>query len=48
MAAYSYFRGRAHALISELEVASTHLLALLSASVKASPAGVQTESMEIS
>ena len=48
MAAYSYFRGRAHALISELEVASTHLLALLSTSVKASPAGVQTESMELS
>jgi biopolymer transport protein ExbB len=48
MAAYSYFRGRAHALISELEVASTHLLALLSTSVQASPAKVQTESMEIS
>ena len=48
MAAYSYFRGRAHALISELEIASTHLLALLSTSVKASPAGVQTESMELS
>ena len=30
MAAYSYFRGRAHALISELEAASTQLLALLS------------------
>jgi len=32
MAAYSYFRGRVQGLISELEVASTHLLALLSTS----------------
>jgi biopolymer transport protein ExbB len=32
MAAYSFFRGRTQAMISELEVASTHLLALLSAS----------------
>lgn len=32
MAAYSYFRGRVQSLISELEVASTHLLALLSTS----------------
>jgi biopolymer transport protein ExbB len=48
MAAYSYFRGRVHALISELEVASTHLLALLSASVKGSPAAIPTESAEAS
>ena len=48
MAAYSYFRGRVHALISELEAASTQLLALLSTSVKTSPAGVQTESVEVS
>lgn len=32
MAAYSYFRGRTQAMISELEVATAHLLALLSAS----------------
>ncbi len=39
MAAYSYFRGRVHALISELEAASTQLLALLStASRPAQPA----------
>lgn len=31
MAAYSYFRGRSQAMISELEVASTHLLAQLGA-----------------
>lgn len=31
MAAYSFFRGRSQAMISELEIASTHLLALLSA-----------------
>ena len=48
MAAYSYFRGRVHALISELEAASTHLLALLSTSVKASPAAIPTESVEAS
>jgi biopolymer transport protein ExbB len=48
MAAYSYFRGRVHALISELEGASTQLLALLSTSVRASPAGIQPESMEVS
>lgn len=30
MAAYAFFRGRVHALISDLEAASTHLLALLS------------------
>ena len=41
MAAYSYFRGRAHALISELEAASTQLLALLSTiGVKNVPASV--------
>jgi biopolymer transport protein ExbB len=49
MAAYAYFRGRAHALISELEAASTQLLALLSiVSVKSAPAGVQAESVEVS
>jgi biopolymer transport protein ExbB len=49
MAAYSYFRGRVHALISELEAASTQLLALLSTiGVKNVPAGVQTESVEVS
>jgi biopolymer transport protein ExbB len=48
MAAYSYFRGRVHALISELEAASTQLLALLSTSVKTSPAAAQTESVEVS
>lgn len=32
MAAYSFFRGRSQAMISELEIASTHLLAQLSAS----------------
>ena len=48
MAAYSYFRGRVHALISELEAASTHLLALLSASVKVGPAAIPTESVEAS
>ncbi len=32
MAAYAYFRGRSQGLISELEIASTHLLALLSTS----------------
>lgn len=32
MAAYSYFRGRVQSLISDLEGASAHLLALLSAS----------------
>jgi len=49
MAAYSYFRGRVHALISELEAASTQLLALLSTSTaKTGPAGVQTESVEVS
>jgi biopolymer transport protein ExbB len=48
MAAYSYFRGRVHALISELETASTQLLAQLSASIRPSPAGVKPESMEVS
>lgn len=48
MAAYSYFRGRVHGLISELEAATTHLLALLSTSVRPNPAGIQPESMEIS
>jgi biopolymer transport protein ExbB len=48
MAAYSYFRGRVHALISELEAASTHLLALLSTSVKPSPAAIPTERVEAS
>lgn len=49
MAAYSYFRGRAHALISELEAASTQLLALLSTvGVKNVPTSVQTESVEVS
>ncbi len=48
MAAYSYFRGRVHALISELEAASTQLLALLSTNVKTSPAGVPTENVEVS
>jgi biopolymer transport protein ExbB len=49
MAAYAYFRGRVHALISELETASTHLLALLSTvGVKTVPAGVQAESVEVS
>ncbi|HEY5779221.1 MAG TPA: MotA/TolQ/ExbB proton channel family protein [Terrimicrobiaceae bacterium] len=49
MAAYSYFRGRAHALISELEAASTQLLALLSTvGVKNAPTSVQTESVEVS
>ena len=48
MAAYSYFRGRVHALISELEAASTHLLALLSTSVKPGPAAIPTESLEAS
>ena len=47
MAAYSYFRGRVHALISELEAASTQLLALLSTSTKSSPAGIPTESIEV-
>jgi biopolymer transport protein ExbB len=49
MAAYAYFRGRVHALISELEAASTQLLALLSSvGVKSAPAGVQAESVEVS
>ncbi len=49
MAAYAFFRGRAHALISELEAASTQLLALLSTiGVKHPPAGVQAESVEVS
>ena len=47
MAAYSYFRGRVHALISELETASTQLLALLSTSFKTSSSGVQTENVEV-
>ena len=49
MAAYSFFRGRAHALISDLEAASTQLLALLSTiGVKNPPTSVQTESVEVS
>ncbi len=32
MAAYAYFRGRSQALISDLEAATTHLMALLSSS----------------
>jgi len=49
MAAYSYFRGRAHALISELEAASTQLLALLSTiGVKHVPTSAQAESVEVS
>jgi biopolymer transport protein ExbB len=49
MAAYAFFRGRAHALISDLEAASTQLLALLSTiGVKSPPAGVQAESVEVS
>ncbi|MDX2079898.1 MAG: MotA/TolQ/ExbB proton channel family protein [Terrimicrobiaceae bacterium] len=35
MAAYSFFRGRVQALISDLEAASTQLMALLSASMPA-------------
>jgi biopolymer transport protein ExbB len=49
MAAYAFFRGRVHALISELEAASTQLLALLSTTgVKTPPASVQAESVEVS
>jgi biopolymer transport protein ExbB len=49
MAAYAFFRGRVHALISDLEAASTQLLALLSTvGVKNPPAGVQAESVEVS
>ncbi|HEY5740964.1 MAG TPA: MotA/TolQ/ExbB proton channel family protein [Terrimicrobiaceae bacterium] len=49
MAAYSYFRGRVLALVSELEAASTQLLALLSTlGVKAAPSSVQAESVEVS
>ncbi|HEY5953749.1 MAG TPA: MotA/TolQ/ExbB proton channel family protein [Terrimicrobiaceae bacterium] len=49
MAAYAFFRGRAHALISDLEAASTHLLALLSTiGVKNPPAEVKAESLELS
>jgi biopolymer transport protein ExbB len=49
MAAYAYFRGRVHALISELEAGSTQLLALLSTTgVKNVPADVQAESVEVS
>ncbi|HEY5770561.1 MAG TPA: MotA/TolQ/ExbB proton channel family protein, partial [Terrimicrobium sp.] len=48
MAAYAFFRGRVHALISELEAASTQLLALLSTTgVKMPPADVQAESVEV-
>lgn len=49
MAAYAFFRGRAHALISDLEAASTQLLALLSTiGVKNPPTSVQAESVEVS
>jgi biopolymer transport protein ExbB len=49
MAAYAYFRGRAHALISDLEAASTHLLALLSTiGIKNPSAEVKAESLELS
>jgi biopolymer transport protein ExbB len=49
MAAYAFFRGRAHAMISELEAASTQLLALLSTTGLKNPsASVQAESVEIS
>ena len=37
MAAYAFFRGRAHALISDLEAASTQLLALLSTDWRQKP-----------
>jgi biopolymer transport protein ExbB len=47
MAAYSYFRGRVHSLISDLETASTQLLALLSTSFKSSSTSVQTENVEV-
>jgi biopolymer transport protein ExbB len=49
MAAYAFFRGRALALISDLEAASTQLLALLSTiGVKNPPTSVQAESVEVS
>ena len=47
MAAYSYFRGRVHALISELEAATTQLLALLSMTIRPGPVAAKSEGIEV-
>ena len=47
MAAYSYFRGRVHALISELEAATTQLLALLSMTIRPGPVPAKSEGIEV-